>query len=102
MPTMRSRVDCGFGLTMLSFWPMIRLRSVDLPALGFPTTVTIPARGMVEGSYRSDEEVAVSRRETAVTNGRRVRNIAFGYGRRRRRTAGWAARGGALGSRPSG
>jgi GTP-binding protein EngB required for normal cell division len=45
---MRSRVDCGFGLTILSFSPMMRLRSVDLPAFGFPTTVTIPARGMRE------------------------------------------------------
>src|SRR6185295_14592646 len=46
MPTTRSRVDCGFGLTMLSFSPMMRLRRVDLPALGFPTTVTMPALGM--------------------------------------------------------
>ena len=43
---MRSRVDCGLGLTMLSFSPTMRLSSVDLPALGFPTTVTIPALGM--------------------------------------------------------
>ena len=48
MPTMRSRVDCGFGLTMLSFCPTMRLRRVDLPALGLPTTVTIPARVMGE------------------------------------------------------
>src|SRR5690242_2084111 len=46
MPTMRSRVDCGFSLTIASFSPMMRLRSVDFPALGLPTTVTIPARGM--------------------------------------------------------
>ena len=46
MPTMRSRVDWGLGLVMLSFWPMMRLRSVDLPALGLPTTVTMPARVM--------------------------------------------------------
>ena len=38
MPTMRSRVDCGFSLVMLSFWPMMRLWSVDLPAFGLPTT----------------------------------------------------------------
>jgi hypothetical protein len=44
MPTMRSRVDCGFSLVMLSFWPMIRLSRVDLPAFGFPTTATIPER----------------------------------------------------------
>src|SRR5215472_5529699 len=46
MPTMRSRVDCGLGLTMASFSPTMRLSSVDLPALGFPATVTMPARGM--------------------------------------------------------
>ena len=45
---MRSRVDCGLGLVMLSFWPTMRLRSVDLPTLGFPTTVTIPALGISE------------------------------------------------------
>ena len=50
MPTMRSRVDCGLGLTMLSFSPTRRLSSVDLPAFGFPTTVTIPAFGMRTGS----------------------------------------------------
>ena len=48
MPTTRSRVDCGFSLTIASFSPMMRLSRVDLPALGFPTTVTIPARGMRE------------------------------------------------------
>jgi len=48
MPRMRSRVDWGLGLVMLSFWPMMRLRRVDLPALGFPTTATIPARVMGE------------------------------------------------------
>ena len=47
MPTMRSRVDCGLGLTMLSFSPTMRLRSVDFPAFGFPTTVTMPALGIV-------------------------------------------------------
>src|ERR671914_512648 len=44
MPTTRSRVDCGLSLTMLSFVPTTRLRSVDLPAFGLPATVTIPAR----------------------------------------------------------
>src|SRR5688500_15694097 len=39
---------------MLSFWPTIRLRSVDFPALGFPTTVTIPAR--MGGKIRSDPQ----------------------------------------------
>src|SRR5688572_11418768 len=43
---MRSRVDCGLSLVMLSFSPMRRLSSVDLPAFGLPTTVTIPARDM--------------------------------------------------------
>src|SRR5258708_22259030 len=46
IPTTRSRVDCGLALTIASFSPITRLRSVDLPALGFPTTVTIPARGI--------------------------------------------------------
>src|SRR5688572_31708020 len=45
---MRSRVDCGLGLVMLNFCPMMRLRRVDLPTLGFPTTVTIPERGITE------------------------------------------------------
>jgi hypothetical protein len=31
---------------MASFWPTMRLRRVDLPALGFPATVTIPAFGI--------------------------------------------------------
>src|SRR3954463_2757233 len=48
IPTTRSRVDCGLGLVMLSFWPTMRLRSVDFPTVGFPATVTIPARGMKE------------------------------------------------------
>jgi len=43
-------VDCGFGLVMLSFWPTIRLSSVDFPTFGFPTTVTIPALGILEVS----------------------------------------------------
>lgn len=43
IPTTRSRVDCGLGLVMASFWPIMRLRSVDLPAFGFPATVTTPA-----------------------------------------------------------
>jgi hypothetical protein len=32
------------GLVMASFWPTSRLRSVDLPTLGFPTTATNPER----------------------------------------------------------
>ena len=43
---MRFRVDCGLGLVMASFSPTKRLRSVDFPALGRPTTVTMPARVM--------------------------------------------------------
>ncbi|GLC27173.1 hypothetical protein rosag_36860 [Roseisolibacter agri] len=39
-------MDCGFGLVMASFWPTMRFSSVDFPAFGLPTTVTIPARGM--------------------------------------------------------
>src|ERR687895_1553661 len=52
MPTTRSRVDCGLSLTMLSFVPTTRLRSVDLPAFGLPTTVTIPARVIEEQDSR--------------------------------------------------
>ena len=44
---MRARVDCGLGLVMLSFCPTMRLSRVDLPALGLPATVTVPARVMV-------------------------------------------------------
>src|ERR671919_482132 len=42
MPTMRLRVVCGLGETMATFWPRMRLSSVDLPALGRPTRATIP------------------------------------------------------------
>ena len=35
---------------ILSFWPTIRFSSVDFPAFGFPTTVTIPALGIFETS----------------------------------------------------
>src|SRR4051812_30066159 len=52
IPTTRSRVDCGFGLVMLSFSPTMRLRSVDFPTFGFPATVTIPAHGMTESYCR--------------------------------------------------
>src|SRR4051812_36052046 len=60
MPTIRSRVDCGFSLVMLNFCPTTRLRSVDLPALGRPTTVTIPARVM--GARYSRPAVLTTRR----------------------------------------
>jgi hypothetical protein len=43
-------VDCGLGLVMLSFWPTMRFSSVDFPTFGFPTTVTIPALGILEAS----------------------------------------------------
>src|SRR6185436_7527719 len=55
MPTMRSRVDCGLALTMLSFSPTMRLSRVDLPALGFTTTVTIPALGIMEASGQKQQ-----------------------------------------------
>jgi hypothetical protein len=32
----------GRGLVMASFWPTRRLRSVDFPTLGLPTTATNP------------------------------------------------------------
>src|SRR5438045_7178480 len=50
MPTTRSRVDCGLGLVILSFCPTMRLRSVDFPTFGLPTTVTIPALGITQSS----------------------------------------------------
>src|SRR3569833_1719875 len=62
MPTMRSRVDCGFSLTMLSFWPTMRVRSGDFPALGLPTTVRIPARGIRQDSCSGQERGLVPRR----------------------------------------
>src|ERR1700694_1781525 len=52
MPTIRSRVDWGFGLVMLSFCPTMRLSSVDFPTFGFPATVTIPALGITEDSLK--------------------------------------------------
>src|ERR1041385_5705510 len=73
MPTMRSRVDCGLGLTMASFSPTIRLRSVDLPAFGLPATVAMPARGTAgvgEGVW--------TRRWSGGTGERRVDSLTVG------------------------
>src|SRR5205809_7633803 len=42
MPTMRLRVVCGFGETMATFCPRMRLSRVDLPALGRPIKATTP------------------------------------------------------------
>jgi hypothetical protein len=41
---MRWRVVCGFGLTMLTFWPSRALSSVDLPTFGLPTIAAKPQR----------------------------------------------------------
>src|SRR5258707_11197836 len=46
MPTIRLRVVCGFSETIETFCPRMRLRSVDLPALGRPTSATTPNRGL--------------------------------------------------------
>src|SRR5688572_448557 len=43
MPTRRWRVVCGLSETIASFSPSTRLSSVDLPALGRPTSATAPA-----------------------------------------------------------
>ena len=53
-----------------SFSPTMRLRSVDLPALGLPTTVTIPARDMVAWSSRrgGKQERARMRKHTGPFN----------------------------------
>ena len=42
---------------MLSFWPTMRLSIVDFPALGFPATVTMPARFIGERYMRGWREV---------------------------------------------
>src|ERR1700737_3666226 len=42
IPTIRLRVVCGLAETMETFCPRMRLRSVDLPALGRPTRATTP------------------------------------------------------------
>ena len=52
IPTILSRVDCGLSLVMLSFCPTMRLSIVDFPALGFPATVTMPARFIGERYMR--------------------------------------------------
>ena len=39
---MRQRVVCTFGVTMASFWPRRRLRSVDFPELEGPTRAANP------------------------------------------------------------
>ena len=41
---MRVRVVCGFGLTMLTFWPSSAFSSVDLPTFGRPTSAAKPQR----------------------------------------------------------
>src|SRR3546814_18336688 len=41
-PISRVRVVCALGLTIATFWPTSALTSVDLPALGAPTTATRP------------------------------------------------------------
>src|ERR1700674_4202212 len=66
MPTIRSRVDWGFGLVMLSFCPTMRLSSVDFPTFGFPATVTIPALGITEDSLRCWSTAAVITKEKAA------------------------------------
>src|SRR5687768_2762482 len=48
MPTIRVRVVCGLLETMASFSARSRLSSVDLPALGRPTSATEPERGPPE------------------------------------------------------
>src|SRR6266849_1850007 len=61
IPTMRLRVVCGLGETIETFWPRMALSSVDLPALGRPTSVTTPIffslsraeRGVSGGAARS-------------------------------------------------
>ena len=47
---MRRRVVCATGLVMASFSPMMALSSVDLPALGRPTSATKP---LVKGAFLS-------------------------------------------------
>src|SRR5436309_12128528 len=46
MPTMRLRVVCGLAETMETLWPRMRFSSVDLPALGRPTSATTPKCGL--------------------------------------------------------
>src|SRR5256885_13140331 len=68
IPTTRSRVDWGFGLVMLSFSPTMRLRSVDFPTFGFPTTVTIPALGILKDSRGIADEKKATRRIERLFN----------------------------------
>src|SRR6056297_505291 len=49
-PRIRARVVCTLWVTMLTFAPTIRLRSVDLPALGSPIRAMNPARVVMMGS----------------------------------------------------
>ena len=49
-PRMRLRVVCGLSETIATFSPTRALTSVDLPALGRPTTATEPARNTVRRS----------------------------------------------------
>src|SRR5512136_933133 len=44
---MRLRVVCGLGETIATFFPRMRLRSVDLPTLGGPTIAMKPDRKVI-------------------------------------------------------
>src|SRR5262245_19787689 len=56
---MRVRVVCGLSDTMASLEPMMRLSSVDLPALGRPTSATNPDFMRPPGRRRSRRALPV-------------------------------------------
>ena len=63
----RLRVVWGLSETMATLVPMIRLRSVDLPALGRPMSETEPARG----NYRRSTGASCARRKRTLWMRRR-------------------------------
>ena len=92
-PRMRVRVVCGLSETIATFWPTSRFSSVDLPALGRPTSATKPAFMRIAprpGNRESRAPGPLRRRAPASTRGRGARGGAPrpGFPRRDRRSCG--------------
>src|SRR5215217_2480830 len=61
MPMIRVRVVCALAETIATFCPTIALTSVDLPALGAPTTATSPQCWVMrrENSLKAPFQISV-------------------------------------------
>src|SRR5690242_4241105 len=69
-PINRVRVVCALGLTIATFCPTSALTSVDLPALGAPTTATRPQDWVIRKT-RSSNPFALSLSKGGVGNASR-------------------------------